>query len=171
MGVSTLDRNLLAAATHGYPEEERLPLTRASALRLFRNGTLVLLPVQIASFASTLLAPAPASVIGDGLTDWRIHAVLGVILLPLLSLALTGHAEVHHLGRPPKPLLAASFVFWVAGSVLLAGLSFGLAAGSVPASSGPLLLMGHVLMALSPLLMAVWFVGTLLVECVEDPTD
>ena len=105
---------------------------------------------------------------GDARIDPTVHALMGALFLPLALVALVRRAEKRLLRRPPKALLVWQAALFLLGSVVATLETLSTTGFEV---SAPFFWAGHGVLALSVLLMAVWFTGALIASSGEIPED
>jgi hypothetical protein len=147
-------------------DTSRLPLSRAAAVQSWSRALWTTALTQITVLAIHGAFQERPVIPGDARIDPTIHALMGALFLPLALVSLVRRAEKRLLRRPPKALLAWQAGLYVLGSLVA---TFETLRMTGFEDSTPLYWAGHGILALSVLLVAVWFTGAFLASSGEIP--
>ena len=137
------------------------PLTRASALERWRTALLAIGGIQCALISLVTIFSPNVEIDDDGSSLTLVEPLLASVVVPLLLVAMTLHAERRLYVRPPKPLLFWQFGLFFSGTLLETVVILLSSAGGSVASELPLAADGVQLLSFGAI--AVWYTGVWLV--------
>lgn len=162
MRTATLNVPLASASL----DTSRLPLSRAAAVQSWSRVLWTTALAQIAVLSIHGAFQVRPVIPGDARIDPTVHALMAALFLPLALVSLVRRAEKRLLRRPPKALLLWQAALFVLGSLVATFETMSTTGFEV---SLPLFWVGHGIIALSVLLVAIWFTGAFLASSGEIP--